>query len=443
MPGAGSAGIPGARQTPDLPTDPVAVLCEGVFMPATTPTSPSLTENRRARMAVALLFLTNGAVPANLVPLFPSIKAGLGLSNAEFGFAIAAGPVGALSSGLLAGMLIRRFRSARVAVAGMILASICALLAGVAPTGVLLAASLFLLGAMDSVVDVAQNSHGLRVQRRYGRSILNSFHAVWSVGAVLGALMGGAAAGLGIPPAIHLSISAVVFSAVNLIGYRFLLPGPEPVQPAAPAAADGTSRVRSTVRLGTYATLLALGLIAVSGSIVEDAGSSWAALYLSGSLGAGATIAALGFVALAGMQFVGRIIGDRLVDRFGQRAVARTGGAITAVGMGLALAFPSIPGTIIGFGAAGFGIATLVPAAMHAADELPGVPRGVGLTVVSWLLRVGFLLSPPLVGLVADATSLRVGLLSVVLAGSLAFVLGRALVDHGGRANDIALPSRD
>lgn len=396
-------------------------------MPAATPTSPSLTENRRARMAVSLLFLTNGAVPGNLVPLFPSIKAGLGLSNAEFGFAIAAGPIGALSSGLLAGLLIRRFRSARVAVAGMILASICALLAGIAPTGVLLAGSLFLLGAMDSVVDVAQNSHGLRVQRRYGRSILNSFHAIWSVGAVLGALMGGAAAGLGIPPAIHLSVSAIIFSAVNIIGYRFLLPGPEPVQVAAPAAADGTSRVRTTVRLGTYMTLLALGLIAVGGSIVEDAGSSWAALYLSASLGAGATIAALGFVALAGMQFVGRIIGDRLVDRFGQRAVARTGGAITAVGMGLALAFPSIPGTIIGFGAAGFGIATLVPAAMHTADELPGFRAGTGLSLLSWMMRVGFLLSPPVVGLIADATSLRVGLLLVPVSGLLVVLLSQVL----------------
>jgi MFS family permease len=73
-------------------------------------------------------------VPANLVPLFSSIKSGLALSNAQSGFAIAAGPIGALSSGLLAGMLIRRFRSSRVAVAGMIVASVCALLAGIAPS---------------------------------------------------------------------------------------------------------------------------------------------------------------------------------------------------------------------------------------------------------------------------------------------------------------------
>ena len=385
-------------------------------------------ENRRARIAVALLFLTNGAVPANLVPLFPSIKSGLGLSNAEFGFAIAAGPIGALSSGLLAGLLIRRFRSARVAVSGMIAASLCALLAGVAQSWAWLAAALFLLGAMDSVADVAQNSHGLRVQRRYGRSILNSFHAIWSVGAVLGALMGGAAAGLGVPVAVHLSISAAIFATVNLIGYRFLLPGPEPAQVEAPVIdATGAGGGGTTIRLATWATLLALGLIAICGSIVEDSGGTWSAVYLSGSLSAGATVAAFGFVALAGMQFVGRIVGDRLVDRFGQRSVARTGGAITAVGMGLALAFPSIPGTIIGFGAAGFGIATLVPSAMHAADELPGFRAGTGLTLLSWMMRLGFLLAPPVVGLIADATSLRVALLLVPVAGLTVVVLSRVL----------------
>ena len=113
--------------------------------------------------------------------------------------------------------------------------------------------------------------------------------------------------------------------------------------------------------------MAALGLIAIGGTVVEDAGNSWATLYL-GTLGAAPALAALGFIALVGAQFVGRMVGDRLVDRFGQRAVARAGGLIAAIGMGLALAFPTVPGTLVGFAAAGFGVATLVPAAMHAAS---------------------------------------------------------------------------
>jgi MFS family permease len=95
--------------------------------------------------------------------------------------------------------------------------------------------------------------------------------------------------------------------------------------------------------------------------------------------------------------------------------------------MGGALLAPTTVATILGFGAAGFGVATLVPAAMLAADELPGLARGTGLSVVSWLLRIGFLVSPPIVGAVADAVSLRAGLLVVPLAGVVVLVLSPVL----------------
>jgi hypothetical protein len=95
--------------------------------------------------------------------------------------------------------------------------------------------------------------------------------------------------------------------------------------------------------------------------------------------------------------------------------------------MGLALALPSVPTTLAGFALAGLGVATLIPAVYQAADELPGLPHGLGLAVINWLLRTGFLVSPPLVGALADATSLRVALLVVVLAGVGALVLGRSL----------------
>ena len=172
--------------------------------------------------------------------------------------------------------------------------------------------------------------------------------------------------------------------------------------------------------------LLVLGVLAACGAVVEDAGASWGALYLDG-LGAGAALAGLAFVALQSTMTIGRLLGDRVVDRFGERAVVRSGGVVAAVGMAAALAWPTVGTTLVGFALAGIGVATLVPAAMHASDELPGLAVGVGLTVVSWMLRVGFLLSPPLVGLVADHVSLRAGLLGVVLAGLLVVVLGRVL----------------
>jgi hypothetical protein len=284
--------------------------------------------------------------------------------------------------------------------------------ASVSPTPVLLAAALFVGGVFDSVTDVAQNAHGLRVQRVYGRSIINSLHAIWSVGAVLGGVMGAVAIAVHLSLAAHLGISGLVFAGVACAAFPFLLKGPD--SDDAPAA-DTTATGRAGWRV--YAALGGLVVIATAGAVVEDAGSSWATLYLRDGLGAAGALAVSGYVALLAAQFVGRLIGDRLVDRFGERTVARTGGVIAAAGMGVALAFPSVPGTILGFAAAGLGMATVIPAAFHGADRLPGLRPGTGLTAVVWLMRVGFVAAPPVVGLIADATSLRVGLLLVPVAG--------------------------
>lgn len=384
---------------------------------------------RRARVGVALVFLTNGLVFANLLPRYPQIKDALELSNAQLGLAVAAFPFGALLAGLTAGALVARFRSARVASFGMPVIAVGIVLVALSPTWALLAAAMFVAGAADAVVDVAQNAHGLRVQRRYRRSILNSFHAVWSVGAVLGGLMGSAAAGLDVPLPLHLGVSSLLSVLVALAVYPLLLPGPEDGErdPAGRAGPHGAARPWSGLGPRVLLLVAAFGLIAISGTLVEDAGQTWAAIYLQGSLGAAAAVAGTGFVALQGLQFVGRLVGDPMVDRFGQRAVARGGGLLVAAGTGLALALPTVPGTVAGFGVAGFGVATLVPAAMTAADALPGLPPGLGLTLVTWLMRVGFLASPPVVGVVADAVGLRLGLLVVPLSGILVLVLAGVL----------------
>ncbi|WP_026316676.1 MFS transporter [Actinokineospora enzanensis] len=388
-----------------------------------TPTSA----DTRARLAVAGVFLTNGALPATVVPRLPEIKAALALNNTELGTAIAAMPLGALLAGLFAPALISRLRSARVAALGM--AVLAATLVGVAfaPSWFALAAAWFAAGAADSIIDVAQNTHGLRVQRRYGRSIVNSFHGLWSVGAVAGGLLGSFAAGTRLPLTVHVIAAAVFFTAVAFVCYRFMLPGHDDTE-REPASHPPGRRSGAAIRL-----VLVFGVLAACGALVEDAGSSWGAVYLSGSLGAGGAVAGLAFVGLQSAMTVGRLAGDRVTDRFGQRRVVRVGGVVTAAGLGFALAFPAVWTTIAGFTVAGLGVATLVPAAMHSADEVRGLPPGVGLTVVSWLLRIGSLVSPPLVGVVADAASLRVGLLGVVVAGLVVTWLGGVLA-NGARA---------
>src|SRR3954471_15348227 len=266
---------------------------------ATTSTVAPTVPLRRARAAVGACFFVNAVLYANLVPRLPELKADLGLSNSSLGAALAALPLGALLSGLSSASLIRRFGSARVASGGLTLLAVAVWAAAAAPTWAALAGALLLAGALDAVVDVAQNAHGLRVQRGYGRSILNAFHGVWSIGAVAGGLLGSAAAGLGIPVPLHLGVVALAFGIPALLGPRVLLSGPDDADreedATAPEAGGAAPR---PLRRTAILAMAALGVLAACGAFVEDAGGSWSTLYLRDELTAGAATAGLGFVAL-------------------------------------------------------------------------------------------------------------------------------------------------
>ncbi|MBE9376299.1 MFS transporter [Saccharopolyspora sp. HNM0983] len=371
----------------------------------------------RARAAVAALFLTNGATYAGLVPRFPDLKDALALSNAEFGAAIAAFPLGSLLAGPLAALVQRRWGSAAVSVWCSVLLAADLVLVAVAGWWWALAGALLVAGALDAIVDVAMNAHGLRVQRRYGRSIVNSLHGLWSLGAIIGGITGSLAAGAAVPLPLHLCAAAVVLAAVAVLTRGFLLPGDD--RGEQPEAGHG-HRIPGRRLVGV---LVALGMLCAAAALVEDTAASWGAVYLREELSAAPALAGMVFVALQAAQMAGRFSGDRVVHRFGPRAVARCGGVLVLLGTGSALLWPSPLGTIAGFAVAGCGIATLIPAGMHAADELPGLPPGTGLAVVGWVYRIGILSGPPVVGLLADAYSLRAGLLVVPVAGLLVLLL--------------------
>jgi fucose permease len=233
-------------------------------------------------------------------------------------------------------------------------------------------------------------------------------------------------------------VAAAVFAALAVTVSRFLLAGPERADPAeaaaVPAPSDPAPRPTVSCRLRYGLGIAALGVIATLAQAIEDTGSTWSAVYLRDGLGAVPAVAGLGFVALQAMQTVGRLVGDRTVTRFSDATVARAGAALSGVGVAAALAVPSTPGTIAGFGVAGLGIATLIPAAMRHADGLPGLAPGVGLTLVGTVSRVGSLGAPPLIGWVADTWSLRVGLVAVPVAAAAVILFSGALRGVGARA---------
>jgi MFS family permease len=390
---------------------------------------------RRARWAVSLIFFLNGASFCAILPRYPELVESIGLSNTAFGLAVGLGPIGGLLSGLFAARLMGRFGSARVAVVAQIFASTSHLLVYLAGSWAWLALSLALAMAADAITDIAMNAHGMRVERRYRRSIMNSYHGWWSLGAVAGGLIGAAAAQLGLPLAVQGVIGLLLFGTLAAGSYRLLLPGHDatersaPAGPSAASAGDVPAEIAPSGMRIAGMSLRALGLVSALGMVLvfagstEDAGNTWGALFMRSTFEATPFLAGMAFVALQGAQTVGRFTGDAIVDRLGDRATARLGALISAAGMTLALLLPSPATALLGFAAAGWGVATLFPAAFRAADDLPGVPHGVGITVVGWFARLGFFLTPPLIGALADALTLRYALwmVPVYALGILAF----------------------
>ena len=395
----------------------------------TSPSSPSDVRRSpdllRARAGVSLVFLANGLGFANLVPRFPEIVEGLGLSRSAFGQAVAAASVGALVAGLAASWLISRLTSAKVASLGMLVVALALLGAGLARSWLVLAVCLLVVGGTDSIVDVAQNAHGLRVQRRWGASIVTSFHASWSLGAVLGAAMGQALAGGGVGVGTHMVLTAVVLLVLStgplLAGW--FLPGHDRAdrEPDEIKEFDNAPQVRpatSSRRVGpvTILVLLVVGLLCAASMFPEDVAMNWSSLLLSDQ-GAGAGHVGLGLVALQGTMIVGRLVGDRIIDAVGQRAVIAWGGALVTLGMSIALLLSSVPGTLLGMAISGAGCAVAVPVTYSAADDVEGLPPGLGLTIVSWLARLAGLLAPPVVGRLGDDHGLWVALAYGLLGG--------------------------
>ena len=178
-----------------------------------------------ARRAVSLIFFLNGASFCAILPRYPELVESIGLSNTAFGLAVGLGPLGGLLAGLFAARLMSRFGSARTSVAFQLLASTSHLAIYVSGSWLWLTAALLLAQAADALTDISMNAHGMRVERRYRRSIMNSYHGWWSLGAVLGGLLGAAAAQVGLPLWAQGVAGLIVFGALVLGSYRFLLPG--------------------------------------------------------------------------------------------------------------------------------------------------------------------------------------------------------------------------
>ena len=381
-----------------------------------------------------LLFASNGALYASLLPWYPTLSDELSLSPSRFGLIVACYAVGSICSSTLPPRLIARWGPVPVSVVGTVVLAVAIAAVAWSPSGAFLALALFVVGVVDAVVDVGQNVAGVRAQDAAGRSVLSSMHAMWSLGGVAAGALATASAAAGVDMRLHLAVTAVLGIAVAVVGGRW-------IGEQAPAPAEDTSPDGPPVP-GRWRTVAALALplvaVALCGTVVEDVANNWAAVSGVQLAGLDLGVAGVAFTVAIGSQCIGRFTGDPLINRYGTVRVARVGGVLIAVGgVLIATAVGPLP-LFLGFALAGYGTATLVPSALGAAARLPGIGQGGGVTVVSWLMRIGFLATSPVVGALADGIGLRWGLGILVASGVIVVgvcgYLGRAeAADSQGR----------
>ena len=390
-----------------------------------------LTRARAARIAVSVLFFANGAISASVLPRLPAIKDSLDLTNSELGVALAAGPIGGLLMGLFAGALIARFGSGRVATvtgtatAGLVLG------VGFAGSWAVLALAFLVMGAFDATMDAAMNAHGIGVQRRYGRSILQGFHGMWSVGSMTAGAIGAVAAGLAIPVEVHLGLVGLAMAVAILATGRAMLPAAiADVHPAHEAALEPVTLRHAPRLLRILAPIAMLGILCV---ILQGSAATWSAIYLSDVLLQPQGIAALAYVVYMGAMVVGRLTNDRWVDRWGERRIIRVGALIGAAGvLGVIVSGPLGQPLLAfaGFAAVGLGSSPMFPVMVGVAGSRPGIPAGHGVALVAWMVRFGLVFAPAAVGLAADAFGLGAAL-AIPLAAAVVIALAAGPLTGG------------
>jgi fucose permease len=382
---------------------------------------------RAARIAVSVLFVANGAVSASILPRLPAIKDGLGLTNGELGAALAAVPVGGLIAGGLVGVLIARFGSGRVAVTAGVLTATSLAAVGFAGSWGALALALLVLGMFDATMDAAMNAHGVGLQRVYGRSILQGFHGMWSVGSLAAGAVGAVLAAVALPVTVHLATAAVVIVVLVLVAGREVLPA---AVADAPHDAVGAEPVRPSSIPRLIRVLVPIALLGILCVTVQGSAATWSAVYVTEVLGQPEGLAATAFVVYMAAMVLGRITNDRWVDRWGATAVVRVGALLCVVALaGVIVAAPLalVPLAFAGFALVGLGSSPMFPVMIGAAGTRRGIPSGHGVAIVAWLVRVGLIFAPALVGAAADlwglAAAFGIPLASAVAILALAPVL--------------------
>lgn len=354
---------------------------------------------RRARAAVFGIFGVNGFLFAIWVVHIPSIERRTDITHATLGSLLLILAAGAIIGMQASGPLSDRFGSYRlVTIVGLLLS--CALVGPAVSTDVVtLGVALFLFGMFNGALDVSMNSQAVDVERLYPRPIMSAFHALFSVGGVIGSLVGAATLAAEIPILVSMG-GAAAFGVVSVAFCRpfLLVAARNTPSDASPSAVGAHSRFSPRV--------LTLGALAFALLLSEGVANDWSTLQVKEHLGTSDGTAALAFGFFAAMMTVGRFCADRVSARFGPVAVVRYGNLIAASGMLMVLLSDSLPLTLAGWAAFGLGLSGSIPQIFTSAGNLGGDAAATNMSRVVGMGYVGFLAGPATIGWISHFVSL-------------------------------------
>ena len=360
---------------------------------------------RKYRIATSVFFFIAGLTFSTWASRIPAIQTKLHLSDAGLGSVLFALPAGLMTSLPVSGWLVSRFGSRPMVIVGSVFYPLILLILGSSTSVLQLVLSLFSFGIMGNLINIAMNTQAVGVETLYGRSVMASFHGLWSLAGFTGAVIGTFFVSRGLPPIIHFSVVSGLCVLLVILSYKFTLPH------------DIGHRQRQKAFVKPDKKILLLGMIAFCCLVNEGAMSDWSGVYFKNIVKAPASLITLGYVAFTSTMALGRFLGDSLVTKFGVKRMLQISGSVITTGLLLAVIFPYLATATAGFFLVGFGVSSVVPIVYGLAGKSTTMSAGAALAAVSTIGFLGFLIGPPLIGFIAQAISLRWSFTLIAILG--------------------------
>lgn len=373
---------------------------------------------RAARRATYAMFFADGIGFGIWAGHIPAFKQKFHLSDSALSIVLLAVAAGSIISMPLAGQAVRHFGSRRCIAVSIACYGFCLVTIALAPSLILFVVAALLFGAAKGGVDVGINAQAVVVEQCYGRPIMSSFQALWSVGGLAGGFLTSAALGLGSTAPTNLTCVGLLILPLNLLCYRHLM------------RADASSREPENGRRFRLPgkALLFVAVLTFIALFSEGVLQDWAAVYMRQVVIVPIWIAAVAYAGYSTAMALGRFVGDRVVAVLGERLVTRLSGTLIIVGLAAALLVPNPLFAIAGFAVAGLGNSNLVPILFSAAGRDPVLGPGPGIATVTTVGFCGFLIGPAVIGLMSKFFGLSVALSLVALLGLITAICGPAII---------------